>query len=139
MNKEERKTYRKTRFVEDKYLMDWIGVNLPSASSGFTATDLDLILRHKSGDFMFLETKRFGANVKDHQSITFQILDAALRRINGEKIKVKAFGTTIEVPIKYHGFKLLQFERRTFDDGDVMINGQRKTEEEVRKILSLKK
>ena len=135
----ERTTYRKTKFVEDKYLMDWIGCNLPAAKEGFTATDLDLILRDKTGNIMLLETKRRFAKVKDHQAITFQILDAALRRLNGETIKVKAFGTKINVPIKYKGFKLLQFKNTTFEDGDVFLNGQRMSEEEIKTVLSMRK
>lgn len=139
MNKkqpERRGTYRKTNFVEDKYFMDWIGCNLPPASTGFTATDLDLILRKKTGEIMLLETKRKGAGLPEHQKITFQILDKALKAINGQKIKVKAFGTTITVPIKYKGFKLMQFQNTTFENGTVKINGKVYTEDEVRQILS---
>lgn len=135
----ERKTYRKTRFVEDKYFMDWVGVNLPPASTGFTATDLDLIFRHKNGNMMLLETKRRKAGLPEHQKITFQILDHALRRLSGETIKVEAFGTTISVPVKYKGFKFLQFENTTFENGRVYIQGKEYSEKEVIEILSMRK
>ncbi len=134
-----RGTYRKTRFVEDKYFMDWIGCNLPPATDGFTATDLDLILRDKSGRIMLLETKRKGASMKTHQSITFQILDQALQAIDGRTLKINAFGKKINVPIKYKGFKLLQFENTTFENGRVAINAEVMTEEEVKEVLSMRK
>lgn len=136
---QEQGTYRRTKFVQDTYLMDWIGKNLPSAKSGFTATDLDLIVRDKSGRIMLIETKRRLADMKEHQRITFQILHEALKRLNGETINVKAFNSKMNIKVDYRGFKLIQFENTSFEDGSVFVNGVETDEDGIRRLLSFQK
>ena len=140
MKNQQNKTYRKTEFVQDKYMMDWCGRNLPSAKN-FYVTDLDMICTDRSGNIMLIEIKRRMASVRPHQRVTFSILDQALRAFSGQKAKISLPDRQIkfDVEIKYHGVHLIQFEKTTFDDGLVFFDDKRVTEKQLAQLLSFKK
>lgn len=130
-------TYRKTDYAGDPYMFDFVGSHCPEPS-GFFVTDLDLVLRTRDGKIMMVEVKRKGAKVKPHQSITYRILDAALRRLHGERMTIKPKdGAPVTVTVNYMGLHLLTFERTSFEDGAAYFDGVLVTAEQVAQILSM--
>lgn len=124
---EENMTYRKTEYSSDKMLFDWIGANLPSASTGMCVSDLDLIIYNwKSKRLMLLEVKRKRRDLKKFQRHSFRQLDSYIRK-----------GIESDPTWKYEGFHLLQFENTSFQDGKVYFDKEEVSEAELISILSL--
>lgn len=128
------KTYRKTEFAPDSYLLDWTSANLPDSENYFI-TDLDMVIRDRSGNMLILEVKRNGSNLRTHQSITFQIIDQALKNL-GPAVNISISGYTFSLPVNYHGLHVLTFERTTFENGSIFLDGTPTTEDQLQKFLS---
>ncbi|MCB0644699.1 MAG: hypothetical protein KDC44_23805, partial [Phaeodactylibacter sp.] len=71
-------TFRRTDHASDPYLLDWTSRNLPSPESYFIS-DVDLVIRNRSGCLMLIEIKRFLTTCKEHQKTTLRMLDALIR------------------------------------------------------------
>lgn len=131
-------TYRKTDFVGDPYIFDFIGTHCPDASQ-FFASDVDLVLRTRDGGLMLVEVKRKGAGIKRHQAVTYRILDKALRQLHGERIHIQLKdGSTVTITVDYKGVHLLVFENTTFEDGPVYFDGHLVTADQLAEILAMK-
>jgi len=86
---------------------------------------------------MFVEVKRKGATVPDHQAITYAILDAALKRVNGQRLRIQTKNRRFSVLVKYYGAHVLTFENTTFEDGAVYFDGQRVTADQLAQIFAM--
>lgn len=126
-------TERKTDFVGDPYVMDWVGRNLPDKVH-FWASDIDLVLRNRDGALMLIEIKRKGAPVKRHQRTTLYLLDSMLREALHHRRTFEADGYSITPT--YYGVHLVTFTNTTFEDGGVMFDRDPVTEEELAALLS---
>lgn len=126
-------TTRKTDFVGDPYLMDWIGRNLPDKYH-FWATDIDLILRNRDGAFMLIEVKRKGAPVKRAQRTTLFLIDSMIRQALRTRRTFTADGYTITPT--YYGLHLITFANTNFENGEVYFDRDPVTEEELAALLS---
>ena len=126
-------TNRKTGFVGDPYLMDWIGRNLPDKNN-FFVTDVDLVLRNRDGALMLIEVKRKGAPVKRHQRTTLFLLDSLIREALYHRRTFPADGYSVTPT--YYGLHLITFTNTTFEDGAVMFDRDQVTEEELAALLS---
>jgi len=130
-------TYRRTDYAGDPYLFDFISTHCPSAAT-FYVTDVDLVLRTRDGKIMLVEVKRRGAKVKPAQAVTYRILDAALRTLNGRRITIMAGdGQNITLTVDYKGIHLLTFENTTFENGNAWFDGVLVTADQVARILSM--
>lgn len=126
-------TERKTDFVGDPYVMDWIGRNLPDKYH-YWASDIDLVLRNRDGALMLIEIKRKGAPVKRHQRTTLYLLDSLIREALHHRRTFEADGYSITPT--YYGVHLVTFTNTTFEDGGVMFDRDPVTEEELAALLS---
>lgn len=126
-------TERKTGFVGDPYLMDWIGRNLPDKQH-YWASDIDLVLRNRDGALMILEIKRKGAPVKRHQRTTLFLLDSLIREALRHRRTFSADG--YQVTPTYYGLHLVTFQNTTFEDGAVFFDRDQVTEAELAALLS---
>ena len=126
-------TNRKTDFVGDPYLMDWIGRNLPDKYS-FYVTDVDLVIRNRQGAIMLIEVKRKDAAVKRHQRTTLFLLDSMIRAALRSQTTFKADGYTITPT--YYGLHLVTFANTTFENGAVYFDRDQVTEAELAALLS---
>lgn len=89
---------------------------------GYQATNLDYIWgNYKTGDWMCIEEKRYGADVSLAQRQLFTKLSNAISDAPG-----------------CHGVHLLQFEQTTPDDGRIYWNRVEVTKEELLDILKFK-
>ena len=98
--------------------------NKPELSSGlgYIATDIDFIWRnYKTGQFMFVEEKRYMSKMTFPQKQTFKVVD---KQMKGHPL--------------YMGFHLLQFENTTPDDGRVYWDGVEITKGRLLDILKFK-
>lgn len=131
-------TYRKTDFVGDPYIFDFIGARCPDPSQ-FFASDVDLVLRTRDGGLMLVEVKRKGAQIKPHQAVTYRLLDEALRRLHGERLTIcLKDGNTVTITVDYKGVHLLVFENTTFENGPVYFDGQPVTADQLADIFAMK-
>lgn len=126
-------TNRKTDFVADPYFYDWIGRNLPDKYH-FWASDIDLILRNRTGALMLIEVKRKGASVKRAQRTTLFLIDSLIREALRHRRTFEAGGYTITPT--YYGLHLVTFANTTFEDGPVFFDRDQVTEEELAALLS---
>lgn len=92
------------------------------SNKGFVATNIDYVWRnYKTGEWMLIEEKRYGGLPKTYQEQLFKLLDWCCKHHP-----------------KYKGFKILQFENTSPDDGRIVLDGKQITKEELINILSFK-
>jgi hypothetical protein len=131
-------TYRKTDFVGDPYIFDFIGTRCPDPSQ-FFASDVDLVLRTRDGGLMLIEVKRKGAAVKPHQAVMYRILDKALRALHGQRVHIALKdGSAVTINVDYKGVHVLTFENTTFEDGAVYFDGHPVTADQVADIFAMR-
>ena len=116
-------------------LHQWTLDNLPSSSS-FWITDIDMVIRDRQGNLMLVEVKCQGKKCETSQNVTFQILDHALKNIDGLKVPVSIGGNTFQNSINYHGFHNLTFTASGFNDGEILWDNKPIEEKELIKVLS---
>lgn len=132
----DKKTYQKTDHAADPYLFEWTATNLPTANNYFI-TDIDMIIRSRSGQIMIVEIKRRNATVNGHQRTTYEILDQCLQAgIDAHKAGFVLPSMQYPVKLQYLGFHVLQFENTTFEDGPIYWDGQQISVDQVKQILS---
>lgn len=103
---------------------DWMRVNLPSSNTGYSISDLDVVLwNYKHKKIMFLEIKTKMNYPSEGQKIMWSNIDKWIKK-------------GIDNNWTYCGFRLIQFENYCFDDGKCYINSKEITEEELIKYLS---
>ena len=103
----------------------WVRKNLPDSDTGYSATDLDMILYNwKTKRFLILETKVYNGKMRNGQKFMFMRLNNWLK--NG-----------VSDGWRYYGFHLIVFENTCFSNGQVYLNGKKSSEEEIKKLLSL--
>lgn len=74
---------------------------------GFTATNIDFLWHnYKTGEWMFLEEKRYNGGIRYAQSAAFEMIDAV---------------ATASKQKGYKGFWLLTFEKTSPDDGKIWL------------------
>ncbi len=81
----------------DKYFQNWTKTNLPHSKS-FWVTDCDAILRDRRGNMAIVEIKRFAACMPTSQSITYQVLDHALKSIHNTLLLFPSMATLTKSP-----------------------------------------
>lgn len=120
---------RKTNFMTAAQAawMDWTTNNLPSFSNQTDNTavflsDLDCIIRSKPNFegytcVKLLEIKARLQKPQKVQKITLGIINAGLRRLDGETIILEG----VPLKIKYYGFHLLQFSGTGVKDSEQII------------------
>ena len=106
----------------------WVRDKLPDSSTGFLASDLDLILwNHNTRKLMLLEVKSHKAKMKFWQESLFGILDSLIK-----------FGVNkLTPPIEYKGFHCIRFENTDFSDGRCLFDKKSVNENELIEILSM--
>lgn len=98
--------------------------NQPEIDSklGFLASNIDYCwTNYKTGDWMFIEEKRYNAGVKYWQHKLFALIHKACQRDQ-----------------KYKGFHLIVFENTSPDDGKIFLNKKEITKDELIKFLMFK-
>lgn len=92
------------------------------SSLGFIATNLDYIWHnYKTGDWMLLEEKRHGGNIKLWQNQLFNKLDRLCK-----------------VDSHYKGFHKIVFENTSPEDGEIRLDGDVITKSELLEFLQYK-
>lgn len=103
---------------------NWVRQNLPDSSSGYMVSDLDFILyNYKTKKLKLLEVKTRGSRMPEFQRCIFRDLSHWITR-------------GIDGGWQYLGFHLLVFEKTSFDDGRVYLDGKEVTEAELVRKLS---
>ena len=110
---------------------DWVRRKLPDSSTGFTATDVDFFLQnYKKKKLMMLEVKIKNGEIEPWQKILFENIEYFLRKgINDCPEKLRW---------KFYGFHTITFEKESFDDGKVYLDGKLSNEADIIKLLSMK-
>lgn len=89
---------------------------------GFIATNLDYIWsNYKTGEWMLIEEKRYGAEPTFTQSNLFKKLDKACQSQDN-----------------YHGFHVITFENTNPTDGKIKLDGVFITKEQLLQFLQFK-
>ena len=82
---------------------------------GYVATNIDYMWRnYKTDDWMLIEEKRHNCDVPRWQKQLFKILDLCARNHP-----------------HYHGFHIIKFENTSPDDGDIFLDGEQITREQL--------
>jgi len=90
---------------------------------GYVATSIDYVWKdHKTGQWMLIEEKRYGAHVKQWQVQMFNMLDECARSDSN-----------------YRGFHYIIFENTGPDDGYIRLDGEIVTKEELLSFLQFDK
>jgi len=91
------------------------------SSKGYTCTDIDFIFtNYKTGEFIVVEEKCYEKKPSKSQLITYKQLDIAYRT---------AF------PDKYKGVYIIQFTKTSPENGFIMINRRKATEETLLRLF----
>ncbi len=119
----------------DAYWQNWTKQNL---GNDIYITDIDNCIRSKDGQVIIVELKRYAATMPTSQRITYNLLSRILQDANGKTYPININGYNTTTTIDFRGFFLIQFERTSFEDGRVYVNGIEKTEKQVIDLLSFK-
>jgi hypothetical protein len=126
---------KRTAFVPDAYFYDYCNALLPS-SKDFWITDIDLYIRDRNNNFMFIEKKCNNSTPSKCQAISYQILHTLIMKSDGcGKLELPYFNIN---NWQYYGYHLLQFEGTTFEDGKIFFDGKEITIQELTEIMSFK-
>lgn len=118
MTKRERTGIRSLDFSQ------WVRDRLPDSRTGFSASDLDFMLWNwKTQKVLLLETKTRNAEMSKGQRMQFERL-------------AKWVEQGIDADWDFAGFHVVKFENTNFDDGEVYLDGEKVTEEELQAKLS---
>ena len=123
----------RTKYVPDPYFYDFCNTYLPS-SKNYWITDIDICIRDRNNNMMFIEMKYYMAEPTKVQSNTFHIFHALFKKADG--------CGRLELPYlnvenwQYYGFHLLQFEGTTFENGKVFFDRKEVTQDEFIKLMS---
>ena len=119
--KHNRSKEEQNEFLADYDWHEWTANNL--RNDKFTITDIDAVLRDTMPDgtnrIMLLELKRYFAEPRENQCITYRILDALIReglKATDGKVNIKICGKMREQKIEYLGTHLLQLSNATFEE-----------------------
>lgn len=97
---------------------------MPDSRTGFSASDLDFMLWNwKTQKVLLLETKTRNAEMSKGQRMQFERL-------------AKWVEQGIDPDWDFAGFHVVKFENTNFDDGEVYLDGEKVTEEELQAKLS---
>lgn len=108
---------------KEKWISDWVRVNLRDSYTGLWVTDLDFfLLDDKIKKCMLLETKTNNADLPHFQQDTFALLNKWIRQ--GK-----------DPDWNYLGFHKLKLEHYTLDDGRIWLDNKISTKEEVKAFL----
>lgn len=89
---------------------------------GYVATNIDYVWRnYKTGQWMFIEEKRYGRQPKFYQQKIFDLLSWCGKHHS-----------------KYFGFHVLVFENTSPEDGKIFLNGKGISREELLQFLQFK-
>lgn len=92
---------------------------IDSRIKGFIATNVDYMWRNfRTGEWMFIEEKRYGAEVKFPQNEMFEIINNACKN---DKY--------------YRGLHVIIFENTSPDDGKIWLDGRNITAKELISFL----
>lgn len=106
-------------YLRDNFFSHWLSQNMPPSVSGAYITDIDFVITHCYGNkYALVEKKTFGAKVPKAQAQVYADIKNGLEAIGKE---VRAF--------------CIQFEKSTFSNGWVKLNGKLVSEEQVRDTL----
>ena len=91
----------------------------------YTITDIDAVIRDTTDNgtnrIMLIELKRYLAEPRENQCITYRILDALIRegiKATDGKVNIKICGKIREQKIEYLGTHLLQLSNATFEESE---------------------
>lgn len=94
---------------------------LDSVSKHFTATNLDYIWQnYRTGEWMLIEEKRYMSPVGYSQRKLFKLLHKAVR------------------DPKYRGIHLIQFEKTSPEDGEIILDGKHITKRQLLNFLQFR-
>ncbi len=89
------------------------------SKSGFVATNVDFVWRnYKTGRWMIIEEKRYMCDLTFAQEEIYKTLTKCCKN-----------------DPNFQGFYLLQFERTSPEDGEIVLNGKQITNDELIKFL----
>jgi hypothetical protein len=89
---------------------------------GFIATNIDYLWRnYKTGAWMLIEEKRYGAFVKPYQENMFKIIDAACK-----------------ADPNYKGFHIVKFINTSPEDGKIILDGTEISKQQLLAFLQFR-
>jgi len=93
------------------------------SSRGFITTDIDYFWRnYKTGEHMLIEEKRYMGTMDFSQEQSLKLMSDFLSKTP-----------------KYYGLYLIQFEKNSPEDGEIFVNHQKVTVNELIKLLQFEK
>lgn len=128
------KPRQRTNFVPDAYFYDFCTSNLPSAKD-FWITDIDLFIRDRNNNFMFIEKKCKNGLPTRCQEISYHWLHAFVLNSNGRSLELPTHNVN---NWQYYGYHLLQLEGTTFEDGKIFFDNIEITKTELIDIMSFR-
>lgn len=117
----------------DEYWQNWTKKKL---GNNIYITDIDNCIRSKNGDIIIIELKRWASIMSTSQKITYNLLSKILQDASGKTYPININGFNTTTTINFIGFFLIQFERTSFEDGKVYLNGKESSEKEIIQLLS---
>jgi len=92
------------------------------SSLGFVATNIDYLWRnYKTGSWMLIEEKRYGALIKPYQENMFKIINSACKN-----------------DPNYKGFHILKFINTSPDNGKIILDGNEITKDQLLSFLQFR-
>jgi len=111
----------------DLTFSSWVRKNLPDSSTGWVTSDIDWYMyNYKTKKCCMVETKTRNADLTFAQKQMYNNLSKWI----SEGAKKDGWDFT--------GFYVIKFENTWFDDGKVFINSKESSEEEIKKIETVK-
>lgn len=93
------------------------------SAKGYVTINIDYVwLNYNTGEWMFIEEKRYGHQPKRYQRSIFKILHFVAKQ-----------------DPKYRGFYLIVFENTSPDDGKIFINHKQATRQDLIDLLTFKR
>ena len=141
-----RNTIRELKYRELHPRSEWQDFTKSSLPTDLKITDIDGIARRTATDgveeVIMYELKSLGSRLRDRpaQSISIQIINAALKEISGKLLPIRILTNKINKEVRYLGFYEIVFLGQELEwSKGVLLNGQPSSQMEIINLLSFTK
>lgn len=104
-------------------------------------SDIDAMIRDRSGNIRLLEIKRRNYKPKPYQARNIALLDAILKagiEALAGKVEIEIKGRRERHNIRYHGFNLLQLSGESFFSSEFTLDGEAMNASQLSQQLNFK-
>ena len=119
-------TRKENTGIRDLTFSNWVRVKLPDSSTGFLVSDIDFYMcNYNKKTHLMVEIKAYNTELPKWQRIMYKNIYKWIKE-----------GSEKE-GWDFKGVYFIKFEKTSFNDGKVYLNGKESSEDEIIKKLSL--